>query len=562
MAYKRSITVAFDKICGEIIEADQVFDTAKNAFEVRKQFHKNEVELYCCECEQKLNVSTSKYDRLHFKHVPGHDFCLLSAGNMTQEEHEAFSGVFLMKESARHKLLKHKIAAGLYKTNGVDIDSVAIDNKFIFDGKDKRRPDVFCKYLNKEIAFEIQISNLSLRYIISRHDFYKKKGIYLIWILDNLDIHSQTQMARDIKYLTTYENFFRLDETSDILTLQCEYKQPFLTNDNVVKSKWNTSKVTLADLQFDQAKVEAFFFNYSLEKEQKEREQSARDAELRAREEQKQAQERQNTARAKARRFIQLIADRHKKQWQDYGFLTDFLEEMTPFEVEILNQELKLDQDETKRPALIRWILNAKSKDFGFIHFLLAAKRIRFDVNKIDSGGSTPLQEIYKNVALWSKPYLVKFLYERGYILKQADADFLSSLGTVEARNDLVLYQIYSRVLDKSLLDRIHRHSSLIFILESAKRKSIVGYNYKSDQWAAFGINSIQYYQSYWNYIERAFKMFDIWNKILEADKKGTFLKKHGELTRWKRDQNQDCDEVIEALYPDLIETHDLVTIV
>lgn len=59
--YERSIKIAFDKLSGEILEADDVFDKKKEAFEVRRQFHKDEVELYCCECHQKLEVSTSKY---------------------------------------------------------------------------------------------------------------------------------------------------------------------------------------------------------------------------------------------------------------------------------------------------------------------------------------------------------------------------------------------------------------------------------------------------------------------------------------------------------------------
>ena len=60
MAFERTIKEAFDKLSGEILKADEVFDDSKDAFLVRKQFHKDEIELYCLECQQKLNVSTSK----------------------------------------------------------------------------------------------------------------------------------------------------------------------------------------------------------------------------------------------------------------------------------------------------------------------------------------------------------------------------------------------------------------------------------------------------------------------------------------------------------------------
>jgi len=35
--------------------------------------------------------------------------------------------------------------------------------------------------------------------------------MFLIWILDDFDIHNQGTLERDIKYLTEYENFFKLD---------------------------------------------------------------------------------------------------------------------------------------------------------------------------------------------------------------------------------------------------------------------------------------------------------------------------------------------------------------
>jgi hypothetical protein len=84
--YGRSIKVAFDKLSGEILDADDVFEITKDAFAIREQFHMDEVELYCCECDQKLFVSTSKYDRLHFKHGPNANYCYLKDANLSPEE--------------------------------------------------------------------------------------------------------------------------------------------------------------------------------------------------------------------------------------------------------------------------------------------------------------------------------------------------------------------------------------------------------------------------------------------------------------------------------------------
>lgn len=74
--YDRSIKIAFDKTSGEILDADEVFDITKDAFQIRKKYHEKNLILSCCECEQDLMVSGSKYDRLHFKHKPGHGYCI------------------------------------------------------------------------------------------------------------------------------------------------------------------------------------------------------------------------------------------------------------------------------------------------------------------------------------------------------------------------------------------------------------------------------------------------------------------------------------------------------
>lgn len=86
--HDRSIKIAFDKTSGEIIDSDKVFDITKDAFQIRRKYHEKNLELSCCECEQDLMVSGSKYDRLHFKHKPGHHFCILADGKLSPHDHE------------------------------------------------------------------------------------------------------------------------------------------------------------------------------------------------------------------------------------------------------------------------------------------------------------------------------------------------------------------------------------------------------------------------------------------------------------------------------------------
>lgn len=184
--YYRSIKIAFDEKSGEVIEAEQVFDTKKNAFLTRKQFHRDEIALYCCECLQKLKVSTSKFDRLHFKHEPNHNPCKLTNGILSPAEIDEMNRVFIAKESPRHIELKNKIGRLLADVDEIDKESIAIDNKVICFNSEKRRPDVYCIYKNRQIVFEIQLSNLSLKYLLGRHEFYKKTKFILYGFWTNL----------------------------------------------------------------------------------------------------------------------------------------------------------------------------------------------------------------------------------------------------------------------------------------------------------------------------------------------------------------------------------------
>ncbi|MGB4774677.1 MAG: DUF6035 family protein [Daejeonella sp.] len=115
---------------GEIVETDEIFRNPKEAFVIRRQFHLDEIELCCCECDQKLIVSNSKYNRLHFRHQMHAEHCVLKDGGLSLAELEEFSQILRTKENLRHKELKKKIGDRLSKVPGVDVSSIIIDSKF------------------------------------------------------------------------------------------------------------------------------------------------------------------------------------------------------------------------------------------------------------------------------------------------------------------------------------------------------------------------------------------------------------------------------------------------
>ncbi|WP_010114947.1 DUF6035 family protein, partial [Acinetobacter sp. P8-3-8] len=61
-------------------------------------------------------------------------------------------------------------------------------------------------------------------------------------------------------------------------------------------------------------------------------------------------------------------------------------------------------------------------------------------------------------------------------------------------------------------------------------------------------------YSSYWEYIEFAFKKYNLWDYLIKLDSsKGTFQRKLQELYSSFPEQKYDFEEIFQTLYPELI---------
>lgn len=572
--FERSIKIAFDKISGEVLEAEQVFESQKDAFLVRRQFHKNEVELYCCECHQKLDVSTSKYDRLHFKHQRHAEPCILKDENFSPAEAALFTDILKGKESERHKQLKNLIAGRLAATPGVDTSSIAIDNRFIIRGPEKRRPDVYCRYMDKELVFEIQLSQLSLRYIINRHDFYKEHGIYLIWILDNFDVHDQSQLERDIKYLTHHQNFFKLDEEVSEFRLACEYKSPFLSYDNEVHSKWLKHSVPLEDVRFDDKEYQIFYFDYKTAVQRQEKEKEIRNRE-------QQAQERIRVERQQKEQAEQRKAKRQFEIEEKVNDIISEIKRLRKIKAAVFTSAWqmlsRLDYEERiyfdnvldlstpapdGNPKFFRWIREAKQEDVAFLDFAFACPYIRFDINASGVDSVSAFQAIYNNSNI-GKHTAIQALFKGGYRFRQEDEALARSLKIdEEVETDLVIYRYCSNLKERSLVETLFSLKKLICILHSAREGRIIGFKYKPTEWVAFANNAIEYYDRYWEYIELVFKHYGLWEKIIASDNRRTFQNKLLGLYKRMPEQSFEFDRVFRAIFPEFDNsTHHSITL-
>ena len=50
-----------------------------------------------------------------------------------------------------------------------------------------RRPDVTCRYRGLPLVFEVQLSHTFLSDVIARDDFYKREGMFIIWVFARFD---------------------------------------------------------------------------------------------------------------------------------------------------------------------------------------------------------------------------------------------------------------------------------------------------------------------------------------------------------------------------------------
>src|SRR5690606_12900207 len=149
MAYSRSIISARDDATSFTVQAFELFQSHKKAFEARKHYHSGDKSYSCLECGQLLAIATSSRDRLFFRHLPNSDFCDLKDANLSDELLDNYYRTLYDRESDRHKELKHRISKALSKTHGVVAYSIIEDTKLIIKGNERYRPEVYCRYFEK-----------------------------------------------------------------------------------------------------------------------------------------------------------------------------------------------------------------------------------------------------------------------------------------------------------------------------------------------------------------------------------------------------------------------------
>lgn len=556
--HERSIKYGLNKATDELLDADVLFSTANEAFALKKKFILDKQTIHCRECDHELFITTSKYDRLHFRHSPQSGECILKQDNLNAEEIESINKIIAAKESPRHKYLKNKIGSLALKTPDIDTESVHIDDKFIIVKDEKRRPDVFFSYKGYQIAFEIQLSALPLKYILDRQNFYTKNSIYLIWILDDFNVHGQTQTERDIKYLYSHQNFFKLDERSeDILQLLCDFKKPFLNTENELRHKWIQKPVTLEQLTFDPNTREAYYFDLEKNTKSEEARQQKIAKEIKQRQKKEARKRELETAEAEVDDMLFFMRGLYKNDHLSFEKELSRLVHFNEHQIQLLNKKLsfknKTDPD-TGRPFIIEMITSQTHPNF--LQFVLSAHQIEKSVNALDAEGLSALQHVFQPEYYPYREIVVKSLFKAGYELTTSDKAFFEQQITtptsqLEAERQYLRIQCYQSLKGRSYyIDEVTDIDRVIYTLQSIHDKKIQGFNLKN--FVALTNNAIEYYPKYWVYIENALKVKGLWDMVISSDKKMSFQKKLAKHNSLNIDYDFHNHWMINILFPEL----------
>lgn len=549
MSYQKKIEYAYDEISGKQIRASE--DLRLDGYQYRNDYADGNIKPICIECSQTLLIAGGLKQRPHFRHFKGLNNCVL-IGSWTPKEIQVFNQICKNKESDRHKELKNKIAEKLNSVKGVK--NIWVDDRFISDKKDssqKKKPDVYCEFNGKKIVFEIQLSNLSNKYIRSRYHFYKRNGIFLVWVLEDMDLirENKNTMSLDIKYLAQHQNLFKFDENAPDFQLNCSYKDYFI-DFRTVKAKWREKAVSLISLKFSTPEYQVFYKNGIQNKgiEENKLQQLKKEDRKRIRKQQNE----------ESKQKVEELFQRLRQIWDSPSAESIAGLSQVIIEFDAISK-LRDEVDKKKQngiPFFHRLVRQANYEHLRIIDLILFhSADFGFDVNRNTDDGETIIQSLANNNKLHhtKKEFLYRIL-NSGYRLQDNDMVSINSLDhDCYSEDELTLLR---STIDKAKytfdVEEIFKNWKFICLLSSIKENKFIGYAYAEGLWLAFANNAIDNYKHHWEAIEECMKINGIWEKIVGLDKKGSFRKKHEQLKSNLPDRDTSLDHMLSSLFPEI----------
>jgi hypothetical protein len=258
---KLGIPAVFDVVSQTYVEAALVLpkldvDVSLLRDRVRKERRNRATRFGCGLCRDPVYVSNSG-GTSHFAHYK--DSCPSCAWRAeTPLDLDAISAARFggRQEGELHRRLLLTLQQLCRNAEGFRDVGIPNDTLFGIEGTGHRFPDLAVVHRGRRVVFELQISKTYLPVISDRESFYRRNGIYLIWLFHDFDIWRGRQTERDIVALRGRQAFELSADAivatlkSGRLMLRAHWQVPQLS-EGALSWEWMTKLVAIDDLEFD-----------------------------------------------------------------------------------------------------------------------------------------------------------------------------------------------------------------------------------------------------------------------------------------------------------------------
>ncbi len=538
----------------EINDPDGYVDLRRD---LRERNKKENPRYLCEECGTPLELScTPNYKGGHtfyFKHLkdPGFDKCSIKTGVALDKKDILRKQYEFKSESNAHKMLKKRVGEIIRK---YICSEVIVDKNFILDrfgDKERRKPDIYFKYKNREITLEFQINNTFHSVIQEREEFYERNKISLMWIFGEFDPFSfQSITIKDI-YVPNGNNAFVFDDEAEwasydqnILCLKVWYKKYEIKNE-LVEAEWQHKIITIDQVKYDPETGRPYYFDCCADKKQKE-------DELKSVFKERQRERNLSFAREKANEIKNFLSQFRMKDYIPYEYELMLVNSLNPLECEVLNDVLDLNKTFKNGNNVIQLLLKEKLNHRKLVSFLLKAKGIQIPLQLVNDENETALITIKK--AYPNSRELAKLLFSRGYKMNQLDKEFFCAhYSELKQKELLFLYSGFEKLSNFSQMEFFETNLNKFLVIESAKngKLTILGNEKQSLVWMAN--LAAERYSEYWYFFDRAFKFYGQYERLFIQDKNGTFRKNYEKLISKQYPHRKVFEKVIGIFYPEIL---------
>lgn len=298
---RRTVWLVQDECDDETYTADELLEDKPQGiiFDIRHTLYaaykSGEYKYICKHCQQPLGLKVRTHEGdffPFFSHFQNSGFCPVKNKIVIDPTHSVRESVNAFKTSVLYQQMIERLKEVLKKSEQFkSIEENKIINKPEIKGY--RKPSIYTQLVEKEVCFDLLVSNPLISLLVGRNAFYKLHKMFYIWLFPSFTTKHQRLCQKDILYMNrrnvfvfdckdfynqinknfcgeninpsshlyAYEESIRQNK----LMLNCYWQSPEIKEKNgksYISIKWNGPKlVAFEDLIFDYENYELYYHN-------------------------------------------------------------------------------------------------------------------------------------------------------------------------------------------------------------------------------------------------------------------------------------------------------------